>query len=37
MIKNQPLVGSVVIDAELGRDNHGSIFRSCDREETETT
>jgi hypothetical protein len=34
---NQSLVGSVVIDAELGREDHGSIPRNCDREGAETT
>jgi hypothetical protein len=27
----------VVIDAELGREDHGSIPRNCDREGAETT
>jgi hypothetical protein len=30
---NQLLVGSVVISAELGREDHCSIPRNCDREE----
>jgi hypothetical protein len=34
---NQSLVGSVVIDAELGREDHGSIPRNCDREGAGTT
>jgi hypothetical protein len=29
---HQSLVGSVVIDIELGREDHGSIPRNCDRE-----
>jgi hypothetical protein len=29
------IVGSVVIGAELGREDHGSIPRNCDGEETE--
>ncbi|WJX61997.1 hypothetical protein P8452_47042 [Trifolium repens] len=29
---NQSLVGSVVIGAELGREDHSSIPRNCDRE-----
>jgi hypothetical protein len=28
---HQSLVGSVVIGAELGREDHGSIPRNCDR------
>jgi hypothetical protein len=27
----------VVIDAEQGREDHGSIIRNCDREGAETT
>jgi hypothetical protein len=27
----QSLVGLMVIDAEFGRENYGSIFRNCDR------
>jgi hypothetical protein len=34
---NQSLVGSVVIDAELGREKHGSISRNCDRKGVGTT
>jgi hypothetical protein len=33
----ESIVGSVVISAELGGDDHGSILRNCDREGTETT
>jgi hypothetical protein len=33
----QSLVGSVVIDIELGRENHGSIPHNCDREGAKTT
>jgi hypothetical protein len=33
----QSLVGSVVIGAELGREDHGSIPRNCDREGAGTT
>jgi hypothetical protein len=33
----QSLVGSVVIGAELGREDHGSIPRNCDRECSGTT
>jgi hypothetical protein len=33
----QSLVGSVVIDAKLGREDHGSIPRNCDRKGAETT
>jgi hypothetical protein len=29
---NQSLVGLVVIDAQLGREDHGSILRNCNRE-----
>ncbi|MCI51687.1 hypothetical protein A2U01_0072931, partial [Trifolium medium] len=29
---NQSLVGSVVIDTELDREDHHSIPRNCDRE-----
>ncbi|PNX66766.1 hypothetical protein L195_g063205, partial [Trifolium pratense] len=29
---DQSLVGSVVIGAELDRENRGSIHRNCDRE-----
>jgi hypothetical protein len=28
----QSLVGSVVIDSKLGREDHSSIPRNCDRE-----
>jgi hypothetical protein len=35
MTKNQLLIGSVMIDAELGREDHGSIHglihRNCDQ------
>jgi hypothetical protein len=34
---DQSLIGSVVIDAEFGRKNHGSIPRNCDQKEAETT
>jgi hypothetical protein len=34
---NQSLVGSVVIGAELGREDHGSIPHNYDREGAETT
>jgi hypothetical protein len=34
---HQSLVGSVVIDAELGREDHGSIPHNCDREGAGTT
>jgi hypothetical protein len=37
MYQNQSLVGSVVIGAELGREDHGSIPRNCDREGAGTT
>jgi hypothetical protein len=37
MNNNQSLVGSVVIGAELGREDHGSIPRNCDREGAGTT
>ena len=37
IIYNQSLVGSVVIGAELGREDHGSIPRNCDREGARTT
>jgi hypothetical protein len=33
----QSLVGSVVIDAELDREDHSSIPRNCDQKEAETT
>jgi hypothetical protein len=33
----QPIVGSVVIDAKLGRENHDSIPWIYDWEEAETT
>jgi hypothetical protein len=33
----ESIVGSVVISAEFGGDDHGSILRNCDREGTETT
>jgi hypothetical protein len=33
----QSLVGSVVIDVELGREDHGSIPRNYNRKEAETT
>ncbi|KAK2369722.1 hypothetical protein QL285_082838 [Trifolium repens] len=36
-ISYQSLVGSVVIGAELGRKDHGSIPRNCDREGAGTT
>jgi hypothetical protein len=35
--KNQSLVGSAVIGAELGREDHDSIPRNCDREKVGTT
>jgi hypothetical protein len=31
------LLGSVVIDAEFGSENHGSIPYNCDQEGAETT
>ncbi|MCI42214.1 hypothetical protein A2U01_0063450, partial [Trifolium medium] len=31
------MVGLVVIDAELGTEDHSSILRNCDREGTGTT
>ncbi|MCI40459.1 hypothetical protein A2U01_0061692, partial [Trifolium medium] len=31
------LVGSVVIDAELGKENHSSIPHNCDRDGAGTT
>jgi hypothetical protein len=34
---SKSLVGSWVIDAELGRENHGSILHNCDREGAEIT
>jgi hypothetical protein len=34
---NQSLVGLVVIDAELDREDHGSIPHNCDREKARTT
>jgi hypothetical protein len=34
---NQSLVGSVVIGAEFGREDHGSIPRNCGWEEDKTT
>jgi hypothetical protein len=34
---NQSLVGSVVISAELGRDDHSSISRNCDQKGAGTT
>jgi hypothetical protein len=36
-IINQSLVGLVVIGAELGREDYGSIPRNCDREGAGTT
>jgi hypothetical protein len=30
-VNNQSLVGSVMIDVELGRENHDSIPHNCDR------
>jgi hypothetical protein len=36
-VSYQSLVGSVVIGAELGREDHGSIPRNCDREGAGTT
>jgi hypothetical protein len=32
-----PIVGSVVIGTELGREDHGSIPRNCDQERAEPT
>jgi hypothetical protein len=37
LLINQSLVGLVVIGAELGREDHSSIPRNCDRERNETT
>ncbi|MCH80852.1 hypothetical protein A2U01_0001627, partial [Trifolium medium] len=34
---NQSIVGSMVIDAEFGREDHSSIPRNCNREGTGTT
>jgi hypothetical protein len=34
---HQSLVGSVTVEAEFSRENHGSIPRNCDREGTGTT
>jgi hypothetical protein len=34
---HQLLVGSVVIDDELGREDHSSIPRNCNREKAGTT
>jgi hypothetical protein len=36
-IYDQSLVGSVVIDAKLDRENHSSIPSNCDREGAEIT
>jgi hypothetical protein len=36
-VVHQSLVSSVMIDVELGMEDHGSIPRNCDREEAETT
>jgi hypothetical protein len=37
ILKNQSLVGPVVIDCRLGREDHCSIICNCNREGTETT
>jgi hypothetical protein len=35
--RKEIFVGSIVIDAELGREDHGSIPHNCDRKRTGTT
>jgi hypothetical protein len=37
ILVNQTLVGSVVINAEFGIEDHCSIPHNCDREETRTS
>jgi hypothetical protein len=35
--RKEIFVGSIVIDAELGREDHGSIPRNCNQEGARTT